>query len=115
VEPRVPPTQQKLQTLQLPRRPPAHGPHAIDTSASPKPTKSPKRTTPPSPKSHGLSAAGGVSLGGDSTRPQTEDSPQPILRVAKTLAKDPDIIKAGFDIGRFITVVVNTEEEREDI
>jgi hypothetical protein len=115
VEPRVPPAQQKLQTLQLPRRPPAHGPQATDASASPKPTKSPKRTPPPSPKSHGLSAAGGVPLGGDSTQPQTEDSPQPILHVAETLAKDPDIIKVRFDIGRFITVAVNIEEEREDI
>jgi hypothetical protein len=32
--------------------------------------------------------------------------------VAKTLANDPDFIQAGFHIGRFITVVLDTEVDR---
>jgi hypothetical protein len=31
------------------------------------------------------------------------------------MAKDPDFIKVGFHIGRYITVVVNIEAERADI
>jgi hypothetical protein len=33
------------------------------------------------------------------------------LPVADSLAKDPDFIKAGFHIGRFVTAAVNTEAE----
>jgi hypothetical protein len=32
--------------------------------------------------------------------------------VAETLANDPDFVQAGFHIGRFITVVVDTEAGR---
>jgi hypothetical protein len=36
-------------------------------------------------------------------------------RVADSLAKDPDFIKAEFHIGRFETAAVNTEAEQADI
>jgi hypothetical protein len=32
--------------------------------------------------------------------------------VAKTLAKDPDFIKAGFHFGRFVTATVDTKVDR---
>jgi hypothetical protein len=71
-----------------------------------------KKTTPLSPQSHGLGADGGVPTRGDSSQPRGENLPQSSLRVADSLAKDLDFIKAGFHIGRFVTAAVNTEAER---
>jgi hypothetical protein len=89
-------------------------PSIVGASLSPKPTESPKGP-PPSPRSPGLRSAGGVPLSGDSAQPQLEGSFQRIPRVNETLAKDPDFIKAGFHIGRFITTAVNTEADHADI
>jgi hypothetical protein len=83
-------------------------PNPVVTSPSPKPTESPK-TTPPSPWSHGVSSTGRASFGDDPARPQLEDLPQRSPQVAKTVAKDPDFIKVGFHIGRFITTAVDIE------
>jgi hypothetical protein len=74
-----------------------------------------KKTTPPSPQSHGLGTAGGVPTGGDSAQPRGENPPQSSPRVADSLAKDLDFMKAGFHIGRFVTAAVNTEAERANI
>jgi hypothetical protein len=62
-----------------------------------------------------LGSAGGVPLSGDLAQPQAEGSPQQILQVTETLAKDLDFIKAWFHIGSFITTTMNTEAERADI
>jgi hypothetical protein len=53
--------------------------------------------------------------GGDSGRPQVEKTPQSSLRVADSMSKDPDFIKVGFHMGRFVTGTVNTEPEQTDI
>jgi hypothetical protein len=86
-------------------------PSATDAPHRPEPTKSPK-TTPPSPQSQGLYSDGEVPPGSDSTQIPLEDPPHWIPCVDNTFSKDPDFIKAGFHIGRFITAAVNTEEER---
>jgi hypothetical protein len=82
----------------------------IGTPLRPKTAEFPK-TTPPSPRSHRLGSAGGVPLGGDSVWLLSQDTAQQTLRVVETLAKDPDFIKAGFHIGRFITTTVDTEAD----
>jgi hypothetical protein len=41
--------------------------------------------------------------------------PQPISRIADSLARHPNFIKTGFHIGRFITTPVNIEAEHADI
>ena len=76
----------------------------------------PKKSSPsPSPQSFGLGTAGGVPFGGDSARPRVEKTPQSSPRVANSLAKDPDFIKVGCHIGKYIMVAVNTEAEQADI
>jgi hypothetical protein len=69
-------------------------------------------TTPPSPWCHGLGPAGEALVGGDSARPQPKSIPRRTPLVAETLANDPDFIKVGFHIGRFITAVVDIKSNR---
>jgi hypothetical protein len=72
---------------------------------------SPPKTTSPNNPCHGISFAGEDPIGGDSAQPQPESLPRWTLPVVKTLANDPDFIQAGFHIGRFITVVLDTEAD----
>jgi type IV secretory pathway VirB10-like protein len=91
-------------------------PSATSASSSSKLVQSTrKKTTPLIPQSHGLGVSGGVPSGGYSARPQAENPPQSLQRVAKSLAKDLDFIKAGFHIRRFVTAALNTEAERANI
>jgi hypothetical protein len=86
-------------------------PSATKVSQGPRPAEFP-RTTLSSPMSQGLGSTGEVPLSGDATHASPEDSPQRIPHIADTLSKDPGFIKDKFHIGRFITVMVNTEEKR---
>jgi hypothetical protein len=78
--------------------------------------KTPKKSLPSvRPQLYGLGTADGVPTGGDSARPQVEKMPQSSPQVSDSLAKDPDFIKAGCHIEKYITVVVNSEEEQAEI
>jgi hypothetical protein len=89
-------------------------PNPFETPPSPKLAESPI-TAPPSPRSHGLGFAGEAPLGGGSAQPQLESLPRRTPLIAKILLKDPDFIKAGFHIGKFIIVAVDTEVDRTNI
>jgi hypothetical protein len=85
-------------------------PYASNMPHHPKPTES-LEVTPPSPQSQGLGASGDPPIGGDSIETPQENPHQWVPRVADTLTKNLDFIKAKFNIGRFITTRVNTKKE----
>jgi hypothetical protein len=70
---------------------------------------------PPSPWSLGLGAPGGPHTSKGSSRPSSGAQPQPFSHVAESLWDNPDFIQAGFCIGRYVTVVVDSEAERQNI
>jgi hypothetical protein len=91
-------------------------PSALDaTQAQNQPSPIRKKAAPPSPQSHGLGATGEHPTKGDSTGAQDAHSPQSIRHVAESLTNDPNFIKVGFHIIRFVTTIVNTEAEKADI
>jgi hypothetical protein len=51
----------------------------------------------------------------DFTQPCAETPPQTFSWVSDSLAIHPDLIKARFHFGRFVTVVVNAEAEHAEI
>jgi hypothetical protein len=84
------------------------GPRPMENPQSPEWAESPK-TTPPNNSSHGIGSASEDPIGGISTQPQPKSLPRRTPPVPEILANDPDFIQAGFHIGRFTTVVVDTE------
>jgi hypothetical protein len=74
-----------------------------------------KKMAPLSPQMHKLNIASGAPGPSDSASPSVESLPRVFSRVADSLEKDPDFIKTGFHIGRFLTAAVNTEAEQSDI
>jgi hypothetical protein len=92
----------------------APSPSPTGASSSSKMAKSPK-TSPPSPQSYGLGSVGGYPLGCDSSVPCPEKQPWQYSRIAESLANNPEFIKAGFHIDRFITTAVDTEADRANI
>jgi hypothetical protein len=67
--------------------------------------------SPPNNLSHGISSTSEDPIGGDSAQPQPESLPWRTPLVSKTLSNNPDFIQAGFHIGRFITIVVDTKAD----
>jgi hypothetical protein len=92
----------------------ASSPKSAGVPPSLKPAESPK-TTSPSPRSFGLGSFGGPSLSGDSSVPRVGKSTWWYSQVEESLANDPEFIKVGFHIGRFITAAVDTEEDRTNM
>jgi hypothetical protein len=90
-------------------------PSPSGAESSPSPAESAKKLASPSPQPHGFGAAGGAPGKGESTQHNVETPLQTSLRVADSLPKDPDFIKARFHIGRFVTVAVNTKAHHAEI
>jgi hypothetical protein len=63
-------------------------------------------------RSFGLGSIGGPSLGGGSSMPRMEKPTWRYSRVEESLSNDPKFIKVEFNIGRFISAVVDTEADR---
>jgi hypothetical protein len=84
---------------------PMENPQSSELAESPK-------TTPPNNPCHGISSTGEYPIGGNSAQPQPKSLPRRTPLVAKTLGNDPDFIQASFNIGRFITAMVDTEADR---
>jgi hypothetical protein len=83
-------------------------------SASPKQTET-RKTVPSSPWTFGLGTIGGPSLAGESSVPQAGKSLWWYAQVEESLTKDPEFIKAGFNIGRFVTTAVDTKKDRTNM
>jgi hypothetical protein len=60
-------------------------------------------------------AAANAPTGKGSARLQVEEIPWPPPRVGSPLSQDLDFIKVGCHLGKYITIVMNTEDEQEDI
>jgi hypothetical protein len=89
-------------------------PYPVGAPSSPRPTESPK-SSPLSSQSFRLRSTGGFPLVGNSSVPQPENPLWQYSRVAESLAIDPEFIKAGFYIGRFIIAAMDTETYRANI
>jgi hypothetical protein len=74
-----------------------------------------KDASPISPKSFGLGAHGGPQPGEGSSVPRLEKQPQQYSCVAESLWDNLDFIQAGFHIGRYVSMSVNTQAEQEQI
>jgi hypothetical protein len=53
--------------------------------------------------------------GDRSVLPWVKEIPQSPPQVGSLLTQDPDFIKVGCHLGKYITFTMNTEEEQEDI
>jgi hypothetical protein len=62
-------------------------------------------------RTFGLGTIGGPSLAGESSVPQAGKSLWWYAQVEESLTKDPEFIKAGFNIGRFVTTAVDTKKD----
>jgi hypothetical protein len=82
--------------------------------ANRRPDKSP-HTTPTNSQSFVLGSVGDPSHGGESSVPRSGKSAQRYSQVEEPLTKDPEFVKAGFHIGRFITTIVDTEKDRANM
>jgi hypothetical protein len=87
---------------------------AAHQSLGPSPTER-QEASPQDPKSFRLGACGGLQVGGSSSKPRLEKQPRQYSRVVESLSDNPDFISAGYHIGRYVTVSMNTEAEREQI
>jgi hypothetical protein len=47
--------------------------------------------------------------------PQSEEPPQQHSRVAESLWDNPEFIQARFHIRQFVTTVIDTEDDRENV
>jgi hypothetical protein len=83
----------------------------VGASSSPEPTESP-RTSPMSPWSYGLGSTGAYLHGEGSSVPRLEKPSQQYSRVTESLFDNPVFSQAGFHIGRFVTVAVDTEADQ---
>jgi hypothetical protein len=92
----------------------ALGQDPVGTSSRSEPTESSK-STPPSPQSYGLRAAGWSQHGEGSFVPQSKEPPRQCSQVPESLWDNPDFIQARFHIEWFITTVVDTKVDRENI
>jgi hypothetical protein len=87
---------------------PAGASSGLETVESPK-------TSPPCTQSYGLGSASGHETGEGPFMPQSEKPLQQHSRVAESLWDNPEFIRAGFHIERFIMAAVDIEAGRENI
>jgi hypothetical protein len=66
----------------------------------------------PKPQSYGLGAASGHQRGEGLSVPQSDEIPWQPSRVAESLWDNPEFIKAGFHLGKFVTASVENEDDR---
>jgi hypothetical protein len=71
--------------------------------------------SPVSPKSFGLGAHGGQQSGEGPSVLRSWKQPRQYSRVAESLWDNLDFIEAGFHIGRYVSVAMNTQAEQEQI
>jgi hypothetical protein len=88
----------------------APGQDPAGTSSGPEPVESP-RASSPSPQSYGLGAAGGSQYGEGLSVPQSEEPSQQHSWVVESLWDNPDLMRARFHIGLFVTVAVDTKAD----
>jgi hypothetical protein len=88
----------------------ALGHNPVGASSGTKPVESPK-ASPPIPRSYGIGYAGGHQTGEGSSVPQYEKPPQQHSRVIESLWDNSEFIQAGFHVGWFVMVVVDTEAD----
>jgi hypothetical protein len=70
---------------------------------------------PPSPWSYGLGAPDGLHTGEGSSVPSFGTQPRLFSLVAESLWDNLDFIQTRFHIARYVTAVVDSEVERENI
>jgi hypothetical protein len=92
----------------------ASGEDPTDTSSRLKLPEFP-RASPPSPQSYGLGVAGGYQHGEGSFVPQYEERQRQHPWITESLWDNPEFIQAGFHLGWFVTVAVDTEADRENV
>jgi hypothetical protein len=80
----------------------------------PEPTEM-SNVIPLSPRSYGVRALDGPNTGECSFVPSSEAQLRTFSHVAESLWDNPNFIEAEFHIGRFVTAVVDSETERENI
>jgi hypothetical protein len=90
------------------------GHDAAHQSPRPKPIEH-TEASPQNPKSFGLGAPGGPQPDEGSSVPRSKKQQRQYSHVVESLWDNPDIIQAGFHIGRYVTASLNTEAEQEQI
>jgi hypothetical protein len=68
-----------------------------------------------SPRVEDSEATTNVQQEEDLMQSKVEEIPRSSPQVDSPLSQDPDFIKAGFHLGKYITTVMNTEVEQVDI